>query len=73
MPLNIQFQRTSEERTGDSQRPFQFNHSLEHMGRVEAHRLRVQRDYFDSGVYKLECSKDYGKIPLRRDGRSRDD
>ena len=73
MPLNIQFQRTSEERTGDNGRPFIFNHSQEHKDRVKAHCKRVQRDYFDSGVYKLEYSKDYGKIPLRRDGRSRDD
>ena len=66
------FYRTSEERTGDSQRPFMFNRSKEHEDRVKAHCARVQRDYFDSGVYKLECNKDYDRIPLRRDGRSRD-
>ena len=48
------FFRTSEERTGDSQRPFQFNHSQEHKDRVKAHCKRVQREYFDSGLHRKE-------------------
>lgn len=50
----IALERTQTERTGDNSRPFQFNHTQEHMERVEAHRKRVQREYFDSGLYHKE-------------------
>lgn len=48
--LNITFDRTQTERTGDSNRPFQFNRTEEHRERVEAHCKRVREEYFDSGL-----------------------
>ena len=48
------FYRTSEERTADNNRPWAFNHSQEHKDRVDAHRKRVQRDYFDSVLHHAE-------------------
>ena len=52
--LNITFERTQIERTGDNLRPFQFNRTQEHKERVEAHCERVQREYSDSGLYRKE-------------------
>ena len=52
--FDLDFQRTSTERTGDNQRPWAFNHSQEHYERVDAHCKRVQRDYFDSGLFYKE-------------------
>lgn len=40
--LNITFERTQTERTGDNARPFQFNHSQEHKARVD----RIHREFF---------------------------
>ncbi len=50
----ITLSRTQTERTGDRGRPFQFNRSEAHQDRVEAHCKRVQREYFDSGLYHKE-------------------
>ena len=52
--FNPNFFRTSTERTGDNNRPWAFNHSQEHKDRVKAHCKRVQRDYFDSGLFYAE-------------------
>ena len=54
------FYRTSTERTGDNNRPWAFNHSQEHKDRVKAHCKRVQRDYFDSGLFYEEIHKAQG-------------
>ncbi len=70
--LNITFEKTHIERTGDISHPFQFNRSQEHQERVDAHCARVQREYFDSGLYYRETHKAQEKPKLIRDGRSRD-
>lgn len=44
--LNITFERTQTERTGDNARPFQFNHSKEHKARLEAHADRIHWEFF---------------------------
>lgn len=50
----ITFLRTQTERTGDSTRPFQFNRTQEHEERIIGHCARVQREFFDSGLYHKE-------------------
>ena len=61
--FNIALQRTQTERTGDSVHPFHFNHTQEHQKRVEAHRKRVQEEYFDSGLYHKEMHEHYSNLP----------
>jgi hypothetical protein len=55
--FDIELARTQTERTGDSAHPFQFNRSQAHEERVKAHCERVQREYFDSGLYYKETHK----------------
>ena len=52
--FDLDFQRTSTERTGDNNRPWAFNHSQEHKDRVVAYCKQVQREYFDSGLHHKE-------------------
>lgn len=52
--------RTQTERTGDSARPFQFNRTQAHEDRVKAHCERVQREYFDSGLFYDEMHQAQG-------------
>lgn len=58
--FDITFERTQKERTGDTDRPFQFNRTAEHEERVDAHCARVRREYFDSGLYYDEMHQAQG-------------
>ncbi len=61
--FDIDLQRTQIERTGDNTRPVQFNRTVEHERRIQAHCERVQREYFDSGLYEKEKNEHYAKLP----------
>ncbi len=52
--LNITLERTQIERIDANRTLTHEENTVEHLGRVEAHRLRVQREYFDSGLHYLE-------------------
>ncbi len=72
--LNITFEKTHLERIGDTNntiRSMSYN-CPGHQDRLEAHSERVQRDYFDSGLYYRETHKAQEKPKLIRDRRSRD-
>lgn len=60
--FNVSFQRTSTERAGDSTisiRSMSYN-VPGHGDRLKAHRKRVQRDYFDSGLHYKEMHNAQG-------------
>ena len=59
MPLDIQFYRTTTERT-DAYRQVKYNDTPKHKERIDAHCKRVQRDYFDSGLFYEETHKAQG-------------
>ena len=69
--LNITFERTKTERT-DQNKTIQRSIDIpSHEDRIVAHCKRVQREYFDSGLYHRETHP-AEKLRTMRDGRSRD-